>query len=215
MQSPAAVSRDNFTSVCNDPDTEDVGKLTDALATCDAMAREPGLTMEDRETILAARGRIYHRLGKRDLAIRNYTAALELDPRDSYALNNRGQLHAWNNQFEAAIADLDASLALRPDNPDAYRYRGLSNLALGRYDIAARDLERSGMDVSTRSMVAAQAADEAIARGDPKAGIRLATEALRLNPSNREARRLRSQAYWKTGQKDLSIADDRMLHPID
>ena len=211
----AAITRDNLTPTCDDPDTEDAAALGKALAVCDAIAQEPGRNSAERADVFAARGRIDQRLGKYADAVRAYSSALALQPRDSYSLYNRGSLLLSEGKFQAAIADFDASLALRPDNADAYRDRGFAHLQLRHDADADKDFAALGSLEPLPPSLLAQRAEFAIERGDFNFAVRLASRALKREPENTYALRLRSEAYWKLGNQALSQADDDRLRSIE
>lgn len=127
----------NVTPRCNDEG--DRQALIEALATCNSMLSESDIDSEHRADLLGDRGRVHHQLGNDTLALQDYSGALRLDPKDSYALYNRAIIHARMQNLSRAVEDFDASLALRPDNNDAYLERGLVYLTLGRFDQAIKD----------------------------------------------------------------------------
>lgn len=209
------VSRDILTPDCDDPDTADPAVLNEALSTCNTLIEGTGLDRGERADLLAARGRVHHRLERTPEAIRDYSHAIVLNPNDAYSLKNRGDLHLWSGNPDAAISDYDASLALNPDNDDAYRGRGWAHVRLGQYAPAKRDFGKLGSQAPPWPQVLAQGAEFAIERQDYDAAIQLSSQALRLDPDNRYALRLRAEAYWKTGQEALSQADDDRVRAIE
>ncbi len=82
------------------------------------------------------------RLHHPDLAIGYFTSALA-DPAllaslRPVALLDRGGCYFLNKQYDLALADMSASLALQPDY-DAYMYRGLVYYRLHKFDAALAD----------------------------------------------------------------------------
>jgi tetratricopeptide (TPR) repeat protein len=65
-------------------------------------------------------------LGKYDLAIQDYTKALEVDPANSFAYYNRGITKDRMGDFEGAVADFSSAITLDPGNADFYHNRGFS-----------------------------------------------------------------------------------------
>lgn len=133
----AGIVHENKTLRCDD--SEDKGLLTDALEACDTLLAQEGLGEESRADLLAARGRVHHRLGADSRALADYSAALDLEPNDSYALYNRAIIYTRMGDLQSSIEDFDATLALRPDNQEAYLNRGLAFLDTGRPDKAIDD----------------------------------------------------------------------------
>jgi lipoprotein NlpI len=77
-----------------------------------------------------------------DAAIADYDRALALGPAaDIY--RHRGEAKEENLDFDGAIADYGAAIRLDANYADAVGLRGRSLAVLGRYDPAARDLERA------------------------------------------------------------------------
>lgn len=76
-------------------------------------------------------------LGKYDLAIQDYTKALEVDPANSFAYYNRGITKDRMGDFEGAVADFSSAITLDPGNADFYHNRGFSlrkQVGLGTLD---------------------------------------------------------------------------------
>ena len=210
-----AITRDNLTPTCDDPDTEDTIALREALTACDALGSEPGRDAAEQADVFAARGRIDQRLGRNSDAIRAYSSALALEPRDFYSHYNRGSLLLSKGKLEATIADFDASLALRPDDADSYRDRGFAHLQLHHDALSDKDFAALGIREPLSPSLLAQRADFAIERGDFDFAVRLATQALEREPENTYALRLRSEAYWKLGNEALSQVDDDRVRSIE
>lgn len=84
--------------------------------------------------------------GEVSRAVRSLTLALRESPRNAPNLfdiyYHRGLAYMRLNEYEAALADLDAALALKPDNPEVLHNRGLTNLALGRAIAAREDFDK-------------------------------------------------------------------------
>lgn len=211
----ALASHDNLVPHCDDPDTENVATLRRALMACDALAAEAGLDSEDRQDVLAARGRIFQQLGQDKDAIAAYSQALAIDPLDSYSRYNRGQMLLWAKQYAEAIRNFDASLAQRPDNLDAYRDRGIAHDRLGHLDKAAADFAKLDQAGSYQFSAFAQLAEQSIEEDDYAQTVVFATQAIRMNAPDTQALRLRAEAYWKLGELDLSQADDDAVRRIE
>jgi tetratricopeptide (TPR) repeat protein len=75
-------------------------------------------------------------------AITDYTVSIELNPKFSYAYNNRGLAESDLNNYAEAVADLDISLDLNPHNEFAYFNRGYAKYHLKDYKGAIADLKK-------------------------------------------------------------------------
>ena len=60
------------------------------------------------------RGTENHHRGEFDLAIAEYTRAIELDPTIAWAFNDRGAAHLMKEDFDAALTDLNEGIRLDP-----------------------------------------------------------------------------------------------------
>ena len=69
--------------------------------------------------------------------------ALELEPAQTWALNNRGLARMKLGQYDLAIADYTKSIAADPENSTAYRNRAFSYRVSKKPDLAAADMARA------------------------------------------------------------------------
>lgn len=65
-------------------------------------------------------------MGNYAAAIQDYTAAILVDPDNSYAFYNRGITRDRVADLAGAIADFTAAAQLNPNNADFYHNRGFS-----------------------------------------------------------------------------------------
>ena len=85
-----------------------------------------------------------------DLAIENYTKAIELSPDDPNVYNNRGAAYFSKGEVKRAIEDYSAVIELKPDHPNSYYNRAEALLHLKEWDKAKEDLitaKNKGMDI--------------------------------------------------------------------
>ena len=110
---------------------------------------------------------IYHSKGEIDLAITDFTKAIELYPkfaevyvRRGIELNpkleevyvSRGMAYTKKGEFERAIVDYAEAIALKPDDADAYYRRSKVWLHLGQPEKAKADMQTAskiGINSST------------------------------------------------------------------
>ena len=131
------------------------------------------------------RGDAYDAKGNSDLAIQDYTKALEFDPKFAAAYNNRGlayfnegksNLSIQNEVYsDLAIQDFTKALEFDPKLALAYYNRGLAYNKNGDYDLAIQDF----------------------------------TKALEFDSKLALAYANRGLAYYKNGEIDEAIADYR------
>jgi tetratricopeptide (TPR) repeat protein len=107
-----------------------------------AFAAAPLLPM-NRAITHYSRGVEYGNHNQMDLAIREYTRAIALDPQLSQAYSNRGNTYLLLGNFDQAITDCDEAIALRPDDGVAYFTRGIAYSARGQANEALSDLTKA------------------------------------------------------------------------
>lgn len=83
------------------------------------------------------------REGKNDLAMEEFTRAIEIDPGYYYAYYNRARVYYEWGELENCIEEYSKAIELNPDNVYWTIERGLIYLEIGERDKAILDLERS------------------------------------------------------------------------
>ena len=81
--------------------------------------------------------------GRLDMAIREYSMALELDPNLYSGYVNRGKLFWRKGDIRRALEDLTDAIRLEPMVPSTYVYRGDVHLGAGNREAARRDYLRA------------------------------------------------------------------------
>jgi tetratricopeptide (TPR) repeat protein len=89
------------------------------------------------------RGNAFYELGSFDLAIKDYSRALSLDPNDVDAYYNRGNIFFDLGDTGRAIEDYSAAIRLQPEHDFAYFNRGNCYLRQGRVEQAAADYRKA------------------------------------------------------------------------
>jgi uncharacterized caspase-like protein/Tfp pilus assembly protein PilF len=74
------------------------------------------------------------------LAIARFDDALRTNPRDPQALLGRALVHMQGSEWDPAIADLTALIAIRPGNASAFHNRGRARFAKGDVEGAVADM---------------------------------------------------------------------------
>ena len=89
---------------------------------------------------LNIRGNTYS-LQKNDLvnAMKEYDAAVKLNPKDPQAYNNRGTVHLQQGQYAPAVQDYTSAIAADPSDDAAYNNRAMANFRLGKIDQSVQD----------------------------------------------------------------------------
>jgi tetratricopeptide (TPR) repeat protein len=76
-------------------------------------------------------------------AIPYFTQRLKANPKDTFALNMRGGGYLMKKDFDKAIADYDAAIAISPKDPTAFNNRGLVYKEKKDYDTALKDYDEA------------------------------------------------------------------------
>jgi tetratricopeptide (TPR) repeat protein len=78
-------------------------------------------------------------MNQHNLAVEDFTAALDLDSKFYEAYCSRGNAHFRAGRGDLAVKDYDAALKLNPGDGDLYFNRGLVLRSLGQGSAAAND----------------------------------------------------------------------------
>ena len=124
-------------------DCNQVRDLGRQLRGCTAYINKGGNTPENLATAYLNRANIYAHRAKYASAIRDYTAAIALDPRNPLAPYNRGNLYFDTKRYELAIADFTRAIELDQEFAFAFFNRGLAQERLGDNVAAAKDYARA------------------------------------------------------------------------
>lgn len=80
---------------------------------------------------------------KMDLAINSFTKAIEIDPKNAEAFNNRANiLFYFKNQVNEAILDYSRAIELKPEEYLFLINRGLAYESIGEFDKALADIKK-------------------------------------------------------------------------
>ncbi|MFM6690497.1 MAG: tetratricopeptide repeat-containing serine protease family protein, partial [Microcystis panniformis] len=89
------------------------------------------------------RGLLYSDLQKYDLALSDYSKAIELNPNDADAYYNRGILYRRQQKYELALDDYNQAIELNPNDADAYYNRGNLYYNQQKYELALSDYSKA------------------------------------------------------------------------
>jgi tetratricopeptide (TPR) repeat protein len=107
---------------------------------------------------LIDRGICYEKLGRDDLAVADYSAHLEIEPRSQYGLELRGALYFRARQYDRARADFAEALVVNPSSPMALYGRGMVKRMTG-------DLRGGDEDIDVARAMRAGVVEQMAARG--------------------------------------------------
>jgi tetratricopeptide (TPR) repeat protein len=136
---------------------------------------------------LIGRGNIYRAKNNHQAAIADYTAALEIQA-DPIAHFQRGLSRQALGQHGPAIDDFDNTLGFRPDAPEVFHAKGVSELALQKYEKAFDDFYQAAKGKENNYEAWALRGRAAEGMGQKKEAAQAYRRALQINPSYKPAR---------------------------
>jgi TonB family protein len=162
--------------------------------------------------------------------------AVRLDAKNADALALRGFLYKaraalyrdekidadeWKRSLELALDDLNDAIRLAPDRPNFYEIRMSIYDEGGFLDKSNKkvleDLTKA-IELSSpgKSLLAlyVKRADYYMFYENYENAVKDYTEAIKLEPEDAQLYSKRSQAYWKLGKQDLSVADDMKVFQL-
>jgi tetratricopeptide (TPR) repeat protein len=152
-------------------------------------------------------GNQYLNHGQNEAAVKEFTKALELDPKLSQAYNHRGIAFKRLNHFDLAMADFNRALELDPKDADSYANRGLICIAQRRFDLALKDFDLAIRYDPQLAMAYWGRGSALIAKGQRDRAIKDFNKAIELNHNTFEFFLSRGMAYLTAGKTDLALAD--------
>lgn len=142
--------------------------------------------------------------GDHDDAIKDYDAAIALEPEDSRIFYNRGNCFLEMNEEQAAFADFNQAILLDPANYHAYNSRGYMYLVKDSLDQAEEDFLRS-ISLNLNYLLAyLNLADLHIQRKDYDIALELIAEYIQHNKEDYEAYTYLGRLYLKMGNFELA-----------
>jgi tetratricopeptide (TPR) repeat protein len=133
------------------------------------------------------KGRKLLSIGQYDAAIKAFSTAIEIIPRDYQSYNLRGVTWALKGNYDRAIADYSKAIDIQPRYAEAYNSRGFAYTQQGDLKLALEDYTRA-LEINpflvdaynNKAWVLATCADQRIRDGG--AAVRLAQKAMELKP---------------------------------
>lgn len=147
--------------------------------------------------------------GQMEEAIQEYSKAIDKDPRNAAAYNNRGIVYDDLEQYKRAIEDYDKAIELNPNNVLAYNNRGVAYDNLGEYEKAIEDYDKA---IKLDPDYAAAYNNRGViynALGQYEKAIECYTQAIKLDPQYKTAYQNRAEAYRAIGKEELAEADEK------
>jgi Flp pilus assembly protein TadD len=153
------------------------------------------------------RGVAYHAKGDYNLAIRDYTRAIALEPNYAMAYNNRGLAYKSINNNDWAINDYTQAIKLDSTFAQSFTNRGITYHAKGDYDRAISDYTQA---IALNPKYVKAFTDRGAAfqlKGDYDRAISDYTQAILFDPRFAEAYTNRGLAYHAKGDDGRAVED--------
>lgn len=110
-----------------------------AIYYCSRAIQSGELDPPDLVAALINRGVAYKSTGNLEMAVIDYTSALDIAPKDAVLWANRANAHREMKQFNPALSDINRALELNPERATSYYVRGAILEARGELDAAQTD----------------------------------------------------------------------------
>ena len=141
----------------------------------------------DYAAAYVGRGNVHRLLNEHRKAIADFTKAISIQP-DPVAHFNRGLSRQKLGLHSEAIDDFDNAIGFRADAPEVYQAKGLSEMALKRYDSAYDNFYKAASGSKRNFEAWALRGQAAEALGNKQDALRAYNRALQINPSFQPAR---------------------------
>ncbi len=133
------------------------------------------------------RGNVYRLMKNHPMAIADFSHALQIES-NPIAFFNRGLSRQAMGQHIEALEDFDNALGYRADAAEVYQAKGISELALKKYENAFDDFYKAAQGSKNNYEAWALRGQAAEGMGARKEAARAYERALQINPSFRPAR---------------------------
>lgn len=185
------------------------------IAACSRLTSKEGLASSFRAMVHANRAYAFSLKEDMEAAVRDYSFALVLEPKNRIVLFLRGEAHLIAGNYRAALADYDRLLALDPAFPFARYNRGRANEGLGNkldalddYQLALRRMpEDAGAHVGIGVIE--------YGYGSYGEALTAFTTALRHDPKSADAAYNRAVTHERMNNVPAAMADYTLALTID
>ena len=106
-------------------------------------ALNQAISISPRAIFYSNRGNLYSDQGKVELALADYSRAIEIDPKDVEAYINRGSLYNDQGKIELALADYNQAISLNPNFAVAYYNLGVAQMKIKNNEAARTNFQKA------------------------------------------------------------------------
>lgn len=198
--------------------------IREAISKLQSQVDSSGKSNRELQAELAFQyGNVQTLLGQKDMAIKAYSKAISLNPRDAKIYNNRGIDYGEKGEHDLAIKDFTKAIELKPDYAVAYNNRGAVYRAKGEDNLAIVDCTKA---IELKLGYAEPYSNRGAAyrnKGDYGSAIEDYDTAIQLKQDFVEAYYNRGLAYHEKGELDFAISDyskaielnPKLVHPYN
>ena len=173
------------------------------------------------ESLYSSRGMAYEERGEYNLAIVDYTKAVELDPENAERYISRGIAYRLKSDFDSAIEDFNEAINLNSNDFRAYNHRGIVYRMKGEYNKAITDYNKA-IELNPDDNYSGPYFNRGIiydSKGEIEKAIADYSKSIELNPSSADAYYYRGMLWlrrqnWEKAKADLTGAQNRELNII-
>lgn len=166
---------------------------------------------------LAIRAHCYEQLGRHAEALADYTAMLELDPKDSDGHYGRGRVYAAMKDYPRALAEAAKMIALAPQRPEgyaieagAYASTGKPKKAVAKYSEAIRLEEKAAAKKKEKKQLAGWYFNRGVMlanSGERAKALSDMARAAELDPKEPHFRKALARMYAAAGKSGKAEAE--------
>nr|QXF30843.1 Hsp70/90 organizing protein-1 [Mythimna separata] len=144
--------------------------------------------------------------GNFEAAVKYYTEAIALDPKNHVLYSNRSAAYAKDENYAAALEDANQTIALNPTWSKGYSRKGSALAYLGRHEEAIQAYEK-GLELEPgNEQLAAGLAETKKQAADLKVKTEQLFEKLRANPQTKE---------WLNDPEYVKLVEKIVQNPFD
>ena len=167
----------------------------------------PKSTRKNDAIFFNNRGIAYGEKDEYDLAIKDFTKAIELEPDYALAYNNRCAVYRKMGKYDKAIEDCNKAIKLKPDYAEPYNNRGAAYSNKGKIE---RAIEDYNIAIQLKPDFDKAYYNRGLAyheKGELDLAIKDYSKAIELNPKLVHPYNNRANAYRQKRHFDKAIAD--------
>ncbi len=150
-------------------------------------------------------GLVSMREGNSREALKHFTKAIEINPKESKYYNDRGVAYKRSGDLEKALNDYEKSLEINPHYTNALNNRGVVYLEQGRYDDALASFQEALKYGGLEGKIFTNIGIAKAAKGDHKAAVKDFNSAVSMQPVDPRSFLFMGQSLEHLGDRDKAL----------